>query len=155
MCKGGRGWGAGGGGGGGGVEGARVGGGGGRGVGADPPRGAPGPAVTTAEEPAAPTEVDSDDEVAAALASGEWKEVTDKKTGKPYFHHPATKKTAWNLKKELKKQRADTAPAAAVAPDEPVAVEAVAEPVAAEEPVSSTPEPAAVDELAVPALTSG
>lgn len=42
------------------------------------------------------------DKVDAALASGEWKKVIDK-SGRDYFYHPATKKTCWDLHKEIKK----------------------------------------------------
>ena len=49
-----------------------------------------------------------------ALASGEWTERKDPKTGKTYYTHKVTKKTTWNLEKEL----ADVAiPAAATVAD--------------------------------------
>eukprot|EP00760_Papus_ankaliazontas_P039537 PhM_4_TR9624/c0_g1_i4/m.13668 len=42
-----------------------------------------------------------DEFVQKAIESGEWKEATDPKTKKKYFVNPNTKKTAWDLKKEL------------------------------------------------------
>ena len=39
--------------------------------------------------------------VAQALASGEWKQKVDVKTGKKYFVHVESKRSVWNLEKEL------------------------------------------------------
>eukprot|EP01064_Diplonema_japonicum_P019719 TRINITY_DN2851_c0_g1_i1.p1 TRINITY_DN2851_c0_g1~~TRINITY_DN2851_c0_g1_i1.p1 ORF type:complete len:552 (+),score=136.66 TRINITY_DN2851_c0_g1_i1:463-2118(+) len=47
----------------------------------------------------------TDEDVKAALESGAWTEKTDKKTGKTYYVNKATKKTCWDLKKELAKSK--------------------------------------------------
>jgi len=43
----------------------------------------------------------ADDVVNVALSSGEWKKISNQTTGKTYFYNPVTKKTVWDLKKEL------------------------------------------------------
>ena len=62
------------------------------------------PAVSapTPAPAAAPTATPSDDGgVAAALAAKTWIAKPDPKTGKTYYYNPSTKKTTWDLKKEL------------------------------------------------------
>jgi uncharacterized protein (DUF2344 family) len=48
--------------------------------------------------------------VKAALASKEWVEHPDKKSGKSYFVHGATRRTVWDLDKELAKAGGAAAP---------------------------------------------
>ncbi|RNF06854.1 hypothetical protein TraAM80_03799 [Trypanosoma rangeli] len=47
----------------------------------------------------------SDAEVQQLLQSGAWKALTQEGTGRTYYYHAETKKTCWDLKKELLKQR--------------------------------------------------
>ena len=42
--------------------------------------------------------------VEKALSSGEWKEKSDPKSGRKFFVHSHTKRSVWNLQKELAKQ---------------------------------------------------
>ena len=50
----------------------------------------------------------SADPVAAALASGEWKAKNDPRSGRTFYVHSHTKRSVWNLQKELAKaQTAD------------------------------------------------
>ena len=46
----------------------------------------------------------TDDDVKAALDSGEWTEKTDKKSGKTYYVKKGTKERCWDLKKQLTKE---------------------------------------------------
>eukprot|EP01060_Flectonema_neradi_P011650 TRINITY_DN1868_c4_g1_i1.p1 TRINITY_DN1868_c4_g1~~TRINITY_DN1868_c4_g1_i1.p1 ORF type:complete len:567 (+),score=135.67 TRINITY_DN1868_c4_g1_i1:33-1703(+) len=46
----------------------------------------------------------TDEDVQAALDSGEWAEKTDKKSGKTYYVKKGTKERCWDLKKQLAKE---------------------------------------------------
>jgi chromosome segregation ATPase len=61
---------------------------------------------------AASTVHSPNDPVAAALASGLWKEKKDPKSGKAYFVNTKTKKATWNLAKELGREGVGTPPPA-------------------------------------------
>ena len=73
------------------------------------------PAAQSSTSPAkaASTPAKAADPVAAALASGTWVEKKDPKSGKAYYFNKATKKTTWDLAKELGVASA-ASPAAAV-----------------------------------------
>lgn len=58
----------------------------------------------------------SKDPVAAALASGEWREKFDKHSQRKYYVNKATGKATWNLAKELAKHAKASAPSAAAKP---------------------------------------
>ncbi|ESL06660.1 hypothetical protein TRSC58_05663 [Trypanosoma rangeli SC58] len=47
----------------------------------------------------------SDAEVQQLLQSGVWKALTQEGTGRTYYYHAETRKTCWDLKKELRKRR--------------------------------------------------
>jgi hypothetical protein len=98
---------------------------------------------------------DEDDEVKALLKAGTWKEVKDAQ-GRTYYVNPATKKSTWDLKKELKKER-EAAAAAATSSTAPSPAAVAAVPQAAQStnavPVTSSASLAATPSPAVPSST--
>lgn len=50
----------------------------------------------------------ADDTVQKALESGEWKAKQDPKSGRTFYVHTHSKRSVWNLSKELSKQPAET-----------------------------------------------
>lgn len=65
------------------------------------PQGTAAPVSTAQTNSGAAASAPATKTVQSVLASGEWQEKTDPKTGKKYYYNPKTKQTTWDLAKEL------------------------------------------------------
>lgn len=61
--------------------------------------------------------------MSAALASGEWRAKTDPKSGRTFYTHTHTKRSVWNLQKELEKAGGEKRAVDGLQPEEVVASE--------------------------------